>query len=461
MTDAERQRCLARLRFPPPLERAFQEDYYQRTRTTMRIGYAVIVLVGVVTNGASYLNGTPAARLWATGGYWNLAFLLAFVVLTKQRSLWLWQPACLLGNGWLVGFGFRAQALACDGDPHLVTVAARLHTFLPSILIGMIGAVVLMRVQWRWATLILVDNFLIGFRTALSVFHAPVTDVAAVFDSPGLQAIIFLSLAAYLQEWLSRSAFLANHLLDIERAKSEKLLVNVLPAPIADRLKAQPGTIADTCPALSVLFADIVGFTPLSARLSPTATVELLNAVFSRFDELARQHGIEKIKTVGDAYMAVSGLPTPRSDHLEALARMALEMQRAMAEFSQFGHGPIRLRIGLHTGLAVAGVIGTTKFAYDLWGETVNTASRLEEHGVPEKIQVSAAVAEKLEGQFRCTYRGRVELKGCGPVETYFLEEERGAGQAHFMAPAPAGERPVHPAEGADQRSIQTERAHS
>ncbi len=159
-----------------------------------------------------------------------------------------------------------------------------------------------------------------------------------------------------------------------ERAKSERLLANMLPAPIAERLKTGPQAIADGFDAVSVLFADIVGFTPLSAAMQPLELVELLNRVFSRFDELARAHGLEKIKTIGDAYMAVAGLPAPRQDHARAAAEMALAMRE---EIGRVSDGKLTLRIGLHAGSVVAGVIGVSKYSYDLWGDTVNTASRM------------------------------------------------------------------------------------
>jgi class 3 adenylate cyclase len=203
-----------------------------------------------------------------------------------------------------------------------------------------------------------------------------------------------------------------------ERAKSERLLANMLPGPIAERLKQRPQAIADGFDAVSVLFADIVGFTPLSATMQPHALVELLNRVFSRFDELARAHGLEKIKTIGDAYMAVAGLPAPREDHARAAAEMALAMRE---EIGRFSDGKLCLRIGLHAGSVVAGVIGVSKYSYDLWGDTVNTASRMESHGAPGAIHTSAEFRDFAGDGFVWEERGTVDIKGKGPMRTFWL----------------------------------------
>ncbi|MEP0910568.1 response regulator [Leptolyngbya sp. GB1-A1] len=214
-----------------------------------------------------------------------------------------------------------------------------------------------------------------------------------------------------------------------EQEKSERLLLNVLPKPIADRLKQGQHTIADNFSEVTVLFADIVSFTQLSVSLSPTALVELLNQIFSTFDQLVEQHGLEKIKTIGDAYLAVGGLPMPRPDHVQAVADLALAMQAAIAQFTvptpDGGTRTLMMRIGIHTGAVGAGVIGTTKFSYDLWGDTVNTASRMESQGVPGKIQVTDTTYQLLQQQYNFEERGLVDIKGKGEMRTYFLCQKR------------------------------------
>ncbi len=215
----------------------------------------------------------------------------------------------------------------------------------------------------------------------------------------------------------------ALHALEIEKAKSERLLLNILPLLISQRLKENHTIIADRYEDASVLFADIVGFTDLSHRIPAEQLVAILDGVFTRFDQLVDQHGLEKIKTIGDAYMTVSGVPVPRADHLEAVARLALGMQLELEEFNRATGQKLSLRIGIHAGPVVAGVIGRKKFIYDLWGDTVNTASRMESHGQPGRIHVSEEVMRRLDGKFSFEPRGVTDIKGKGPMSTFFLSE--------------------------------------
>lgn len=211
-----------------------------------------------------------------------------------------------------------------------------------------------------------------------------------------------------------------------EQEKVERLLLNILPKPIADRLKQGQVTIADSFTDVTVLFADIVGFTKLSSSLSPTELVELLNQIFSTFDRLVERHGLEKIKTIGDAYLVVGGLPTPRSDHAQAIAELALDMQQAIAQFtvpdrsSEYPRA-LTMRIGINSGPVRAGVIGTTKFSYDLWGDTVNTASRMEALGLPGHIQVTEDTFYHLKNHYHLKSRGTIDVKGKGEMMTYLL----------------------------------------
>jgi len=213
----------------------------------------------------------------------------------------------------------------------------------------------------------------------------------------------------------------ALELLHIEQDKSERLLLNVLPKEIAQILKEDDQTIATRFPAITVLFADVVGFTPLSQDLSPEDLVGVLNEVFSYFDSLVDRHGLEKIRTIGDSYMVASGVPVPREDHAHALARMALDIVSYVSPTSSPATRPLVFRLGISSGPAVAGVIGKAKFQYDVWGDTVNTASRMESHGVPGKIQLSASTHDLVKDDFVCEPRGLVDVKGKGPMETWFL----------------------------------------
>ncbi len=214
--------------------------------------------------------------------------------------------------------------------------------------------------------------------------------------------------------------------LRLEKERSEQLLLNILPEAIAEQLKQDTKAIASAIEEVTILFADIVGFTPLSSQVPPIELVSVLNEMFSIFDHLAEQHGLEKIKTIGDAYMVVGGLPLPKLNHAEAIADMALEMQAALSQFQapleRFNIGSkFQIRIGINTGSVVAGVIGIKKFIYDLWGDAVNIASRMESSGEPGRIQVTEATYERIKDQYIFEKRGKIPIKGKGEMMTYWL----------------------------------------
>jgi adenylate cyclase len=206
-----------------------------------------------------------------------------------------------------------------------------------------------------------------------------------------------------------------------EKERSEQLLLNILPKKIVARLNGGETVIADHLLNVTILFSDLVGFTKLSSRLSAAELVRLMNQLFSEFDRLALSLGVEKIKTIGDAYMLVGGLPEPRADHADAVADMALSMIGVVERINHELATPLQMRIGIHSGDVVAGVIGTHKFAYDIWGDAVNIASRMESHSLPNRIQISAATHLNLREGFRFEPHGSVDIKGKGPMETYFL----------------------------------------
>jgi adenylate cyclase len=224
-----------------------------------------------------------------------------------------------------------------------------------------------------------------------------------------------------MQDGTSRLLSRLTQELEEERARSFALLRNILPQAIIDRLEAGEETIADRYESVTALFSDFVGFTGISSELDAEALVAELNLLFSRFDALCEEHGVEKIKTIGDAYFAVGGLSDTRSDHAVAAAELSLAMLGAVHEVEAETGTGWRIRIGVHTGPAVAGVIGTRKFVYDVWGDTVNVASRLETSAEPDSIQVSEPVATALRGSFELRARGSVELKGKGETPTFQL----------------------------------------
>ena len=212
-----------------------------------------------------------------------------------------------------------------------------------------------------------------------------------------------------------------------EQERSERLLLNVLPEPVAVRLKEHEGRIADDFPAVTVLFADLVGFTPLAERLPASEVVSLLDRIFARWDALAAERGVEKIKTIGDAYMVAAGVPLPRDDHAEAIADMALAMGPELEHCSADAGLQLDVRIGIDSGPVVAGVIGQSKFSYDLWGDAVNTASRMESHAEPGTIQVTERAYELLRPDFELEPRGTIEIKGKGPMRPYLLAGRAGS----------------------------------
>ncbi len=258
--------------------------------------------------------------------------------------------------------------------------------------------------------------FSLGANDYLVKLPNPVELIARIrYHSKGYMHLLERNLAYQtMQDYLEK--------LEIEQKKSQELLLNILPEAIAERLKKEQGVIAEEFAAVSVMFADIVGFTQLSASISPKDLVHLLNDIFSKFDELAEKHGLEKIKTIGDSYMVVAGLPNPREDHGDAIAEMALDMQEAIATYREKLGISLSIRIGIHSGPVVAGIIGTKKFIYDLWGDTVNTASRMESHGIPDGIQITEATYLLIEDKYEFEKRGLISVKGKGQMAAYLLE---------------------------------------
>jgi adenylate cyclase len=241
--------------------------------------------------------------------------------------------------------------------------------------------------------------------------------IGTVFACTGvLLMIVFYAL---------REAARAEATAQFEHERSESLLANILPAPIAARLKSNPRSIADSFSEATILFVDIAGFTKLSELMTPEDLVDLLNKVFSEIDDLTEKYDLEKIKTIGDAYMVVAGAPERRPDHAEAIAAMSLEIKDSFAKLNIEGQHSLDFRIGIHSGPVVAGVIGKKKFSYDMWGDSVNTAARMESHGIPGEIHVSAEVQNLLKDKFVFVERGLVDIKGKGVLLTYLLKGRR------------------------------------
>ena len=251
------------------------------------------------------------------------------------------------------------------------------------------------------------------------IFLTSKTETADIVQGFELGAVDYVAKPFNAHELLAR---VNTHLtMDRLRRENERLLLSILPESVADRLKSGDERIADRFEEVTVLFADIVSFTQLAAAMPAHVLVELLNDLFTRFDLAAQKLGIEKIKTIGDAYMAVCGLPEPCADHTERMMTMALRLMEIAREFSENHGTTVRLRIGINSGPVVAGVVGRTKFIYDLWGDAVNLASRMESQGLPDTIQVTRSVIERLQGRYPFEPRGTVEVKGKGAIETWTL----------------------------------------
>jgi adenylate cyclase len=262
--------------------------------------------------------------------------------------------------------------------------------------------------------------------------HIPILMVTALSDREerlmgiGAGANDFLNKPVDFQDVILRvgNAVYTKRLFDelhAEQQKGDRLLLNILPQPVAARMKKGETTIVERFAEVTVMFADLVGFTTLAATIGCETMVYFLNEIFSRFDALADKHGLEKIKTIGDAYMVVAGIPTPRRDHAEAVARLALQLRDDVVQFNEQYETSMNIRIGIHTGPVVAGVIGRRKFAYDVWGDTVNVASRLESLGEPGRIQVSEATYERLGQAFQFEERHSLQIKGRSEIGAWWL----------------------------------------
>ncbi|MEQ8958364.1 MAG: adenylate/guanylate cyclase domain-containing protein [Coleofasciculus sp. C2-GNP5-27] len=399
------------LRFPKKLESIFFEDYFQKSINQVRLALLLAIffnLISGVLDNWLYPESKDLFWLLDSGAIFGQLFGVFLLTFLPQFKRFM-QPTisllilCIVGS--LIGLRLGINKINLYDTVFIILIlynytAIKLF-FVYATLIG-------------WGILA-IYNFV-----AIGLIHTPIP-VLAQNNLHLLVANLLGMFANYWGEFYIRKDFLQDRLLAQEREKSERLLLNVLPLPIAEKLKEKPTIIADSFAEATILFADIVGFTQLSARISATELVELLNNVFSKFDQIAERYGLEKIKTIGDAYMVVGGLPTPREDHAEAVAEMALDMQQEMAQFNLDNTEPLSLRIGIHTGSVVAGVIGLKKFIYDLWGDAVNTASRMESHGLANCIQVSQATYELLQPKYQLKKRGVIQVKGKGEMVTYIL----------------------------------------
>jgi class 3 adenylate cyclase len=407
------------------LERRFQDEYFDTNLQYIRIAtflgaitWAIFgPLVPLVVKDESLLRDTVIRYgLGVPSGLVSLAL----TYLPNYRRIW--QPAisaAILFSG-LVWMAHRA----------LVEDIGRPDWAYAGNMLILIFAYILSRLQFRYSALVGVALIVMHNVGAFFVIHDETNNV--IFGDYFLLVTAFIgTVGAYVLERSTRLLFLRERELDRERGRSEGLLRNILPEQIADRLKqrnpaTEHGHIAQAYSEVTVVFADLVEFTRQSGRTDPPEIVTVLDDVFTRFDAIAERYGLEKIKTIGDAYMAVAGVPEPREDDVEVAAQAALAMREEVRHLHWPSGDEMRVRIGLATGPAVAGVIGQRKFAYDLWGDTVNTAARMESNGIPDEIQVSEEIYQRLGDRYRFSDVHVVNLKGKGPTAARFLLGKNG-----------------------------------
>lgn len=273
---------------------------------------------------------------------------------------------------------------------------------------------------WRWfvayLALLLLGGILEGSLRASNNLPSLVKLLYFLMNIGAISAVAYVLLSIFMQQ--RNTAF---RLLHVEQEKTENLLLNILPKEIAPRLKNNPGTIADHFDCASILFADIVNFTPWSEELPPNEMVAMLNELFSYFDALVDKYDVTKIRTIGDNYMCAAGVPIPQPDHAQRLACMALDMREYIRAFPPRHDKRLDFRIGINSGAVVAGVIGTKKFVYDLWGDPVNVAARMESYSIPGKIQITRSTFQLIKDEFNCEPRGILDIKGKGKMATWFL----------------------------------------
>ena len=394
-------------RWLQPLARALEASELQGDRSEARLvrrlplAMALLSLPIIAGLGGGLVAGGHATAAWWCWAYCAGTVLLVVAVAVTGRFGLLRVPHVLLVGALPIGLTVWLGGLERSGG-----------MFLWSLILPFAATMFGLRYRTLYFLGVAVALLVVALvpRAHPELLSARELDFFIAFNTIGFIGFLFASVRYFVSR------------IDQEKARAEDLLGRVLPAPIVRRLKRGQTQIADHLDAVTVVFADIVGFTPLAARLSPAEVVELLDDIFRKFDELAQRCGVEKIKTIGDAYMAVAGAPERCADHAARAARLALAMRAHVGELAAARKIELAMRIGLHTGEAVAGVIGASRFAYDLWGDTVNTASRMESHGQPSQIQLTAATRDALGAAFTTRERGPIEVKGRGTIVTYWLD---------------------------------------
>jgi class 3 adenylate cyclase len=410
-----------KLRFPEEVEEEFLEDYHLNTVSTTRLalflGLFLFSLFGILD-----IYAVPLSKniVWFIR-YAVVAPVIIFVIIASYIDFFQKHIQLLMGI---------VVAISGMGIVAMISITREVEFgnrfyFTGLILVSMWGYS-LSRLRFWYA---IIANLVImaGYEFASIVMKQLLTTETGIviFTMHNFFFIggnIIGMFASYALERYTRRDFIQKYTIQAQRDQADKLLYNVLPARIAEQLKRGTGTIAEEYNSATVLFADIVNFTPISARYAPHEVVEMLDELFSNFDELVDRYGVEKIQVAGDGYMVAAGVPTPRPDHATVLAQLALDMLDCVKnEKFLDGKHPIEIRIGLNSGSLLGGVIGRKKYFYALWGDTVNTASRMESHGFRGKIQITRATYELVKDEFECEYVGVIPVKGKGEMDVWHL----------------------------------------
>lgn len=410
-----------KLRFPEEVEEEFLEDYHLNTVSTTRLalflGLILFSLFGILD-----LYAVPISKniVWFIR-YAIVAPIIIFVIIVSYIDFFQKHVQLLMGI---------VVAISGLGIVAMISITREAEFgnrfyFTGLILVSMWGYS-LSRLRFWYA---IIANLLImaGYEFAsIAMKHLLDTETGIVIFT--MHNFFFVGgniigmFASYALERYTRRDFIQKYTIQAQRDQADKLLYNVLPERIAEQLKHGTETIAEEFSSATVLFADIVNFTPISARYAPHEVVDMLDELFSNFDELVDKYAVEKIQVAGDGYMVAAGVPTPRPDHATVLAQLALDMLDCV-KHEKFldGKHPIEIRIGLNSGSLLGGVIGRKKYFYALWGDTVNTASRMESHGFRGKIQITRATYELVKDEFECEYVGVIPVKGKGEMDVWHL----------------------------------------
>ena len=410
-----------KLRFPGEIEKQFREEYHANTVPTTRLAL-VLGLILFSLFGILDIYAVPISRniVWFIRYVIVAPFIIFALIMTYTVPFQKYTQLLMCIVIAVSGIGIAA-IIAITQDAEF---ASRFY-FTGLILVSM-WAYGLSRLRFWYA---IIANLIImaGYEYAsIEVKQLLASETGIVIfimhNFFFLGANIIGIFTSYNLERYTRRDFLQKLTIEAQRDQSDKLLYNVLPERIAEKLKRSSETIAEEFSSASVLFADIVNFTPISARFGPLEVVDMLNELFSHFDELVDKYSVEKIQIAGDGYMVASGVPAPRKNHAIVLAYLALDMLEyvKMQEFLGGRHS-IEIRIGLNSGPLIAGVIGRKKFVYALWGDMVNIASRMESHGASGKIQITRATYELVKDNFECEYIGEIAVKGRGKMEAWYL----------------------------------------